>query len=216
MSLREKTLKNKQDERAGASSQDRETGRCEAPPPPESVHRTERGDPARESRGARRGSAGLGRGLQKNQGRDHVRQLSSLFQAPLSGDFEGLSVEGAGRFLSGRLLPLVRVLCRGPSLLRASPPAVCEAQGRSSPRAGSGWRRGDGERQKRRGVAGLSAFARCGQAARPTHRPKRGGRSPRAPLPCSPCPLRACPRPHLPLTRTTAHTEGPFDLGHLA
>lgn len=34
MSLCEKTLKNKQDERAGASSQDRETRRCEVPRPP--------------------------------------------------------------------------------------------------------------------------------------------------------------------------------------
>lgn len=62
MSLREKILKNKQDERAGASSRDQETRCCEAPPPPESVHRTERGDPARVRAeglgGARRGSAG--------------------------------------------------------------------------------------------------------------------------------------------------------------
>lgn len=34
MSLREKILKNKQDERAGASSRDQETRRCEAPRPP--------------------------------------------------------------------------------------------------------------------------------------------------------------------------------------
>lgn len=57
-----------------------------------------------------------------------MRQLSSLFQAPLSGDFEGLGVEGAGRFLSGRLLPLVRVLCRGPSL----PPCVSTCRLRSA------------------------------------------------------------------------------------
>lgn len=154
-----------------------------------------------------------------------MRQLSSLFQAPLSGDFEGLSVEGAGRFLSGRLLPLVRVLCRGPSLLRASPPSSerlhlpsAKLGGGAAPglaRRGSGWRCGDGERQKRRGVAGLSAFARCGQAARPTHRPKRGGRSPEplSPAPRVPsepvraltCPSRGRrPTPKAPLTSVTS------------
>lgn len=200
MSLREKTLKNKQDERRGASSQDRETRRCEAPPPPESVHRTERGDPARESRGARRGSAGLGRGLQKNQGRDHVRQLSSLFQAPLSGDFEGLSVEGAGRFLSGRLLPLVRVLCRGPSLLRASPPAVCEVQGRSSPRAGptglrlAAWGRRAAEKERSR---------------RPEHlRPLRPGRQAHAP-PEAWGPLSPSPSPLLPVSPPSLSAPSP-------
>lgn len=205
MSLREKTLKNKQDERRGASSRDRETRRCEAPPPPESVHRTERGDPARESRGARRGSAGLGRGLQKNQGRDHVRQLSSLFQAPLSGDFEGLSVDGAGRFLSGRLLPLVRVLCRGPSLLRASPPAVCEAQGRSSPRAGptrlwlAAWGRRAAEKERSRRPERLRPLRPGRQAHAP---PEAWG-----PLPLSPSPLLPVSPPSLSAPSPAPHED---------
>lgn len=61
MSLCEKILKNKQDERAGASSRDQETRRCEVPPAPESVHRTEGVTPlvrAEGLGGARRGSAG--------------------------------------------------------------------------------------------------------------------------------------------------------------
>lgn len=148
-----------------------------------------------------------------------MRQLSSLFQAPLSGDFEGLSVEGAGRFLSGRLLPLVRVLCRGPSLLRASPPAVCEARGRSSPRAGptglwlAAWGWGAAEKGRSRRPERLRPLRPGRQAHAP---PGSVGAAPPSPSPRLPCPLRACPRPHLPLTRTTAHTEGPFDLGHLA
>lgn len=169
------------------------------------MHRTERGDPARESRGARRGSAGLGRGLQKNQGRDHVRQLSLLFQAPLSGDFEGLSVEGAGRFLSGRLPPLVRVLCRGPSLLRASPPAVCEAQGRSSPRAGptrlwlAAWGRRAAEKERSRRPERLRPLRPGRQAHAP---PEAWG-----PLPPSPSPLLPVSPPSLSAPSPAPHED---------